>query len=126
MKTQDKNMSGATYCETHPDLVRLCTNCAHVTCPDGGCKQYRMLKQKVDPDRRQKKQVDEAQLVGTPEVLMKLSIAIKAIDDLMNSPDCDSVFSVLRLKKIRKELDLARNKSYGHLINWAHIARRME
>ena len=114
------------YSENHPDLVRLCTNCAHEDCPDGGCKQFRLLKQKVAPDKRQKKQIDEAQLIGTPEVLLKLSNAIKALEDLMKSPDCDSVFSVLRLKKMRNELDLARNKSYGHLIDWKHIAKRME
>lgn len=110
----------------HPDLIRLCTNCLHDDCPDGGCKQWRQMRARLFPEKRQSKPIKEAQAVGTPEVLIKLSNAIKAVDELMNSPDCESAISVLRLKKLRNELDLARNKSYGHLIDWKHVAKRME
>lgn len=84
-------MSAKDY-SIHPDLKRLCLNCAHEDCPDGGCKQYRLLEKKLEPDKRQKKQIDEAQLVGTPEVLKKLTIAITAMEELMKSHDCDNVF----------------------------------
>ena len=114
------------YCSEHPDLVRLCTSCAHEHCPDGKCKQYRQMRTRLGLDGNGARTVGDAESAGTPEVLIKLSAAIKCLDDLAKTPDCDDVFSTFRLKKIRNELDSARSKAYGHLIDWRYIAKKME
>lgn len=114
------------YCKTHPDLVRLCTNCAHDDCPDGGCKQYKALEKKLQGEKRVKKQADEEALKGTPEVLVLISAAIKALDDLLADPNCGSVYSTGKLERFRNELNTARNNTYGHLVDWKYIAKRME
>lgn len=114
------------YCKTHPDLVRLCTNCAHPDCPDGGCKQYKELERKLSGKPRTKKTLEDAVLHGTPEVLMKISAAINALDALLADKNCDHVYSIAKLDRISNELKAARNATYGHLIDWNYIAKKME
>ena len=100
------------YCKEHPDLVALCTNCKHSECPDGRCKQYRLL--------------ERMGYRGTPGMLIKVTTAIKALDDMLSDENCGTVCSPLRVTKFRDALVDAGNNAFGHLIDWKHIARGMK
>ena len=120
-------MSVATnrYCKEHPDLVELCTNCVHAECPNGKCKQYRQMLNRIR--ETEKMQIERAKAAaGTPEVLLKITAAINIIDELLADKDCGNVYSTIKLQRFRGELDKARNTAFGGLIDWKHIAKRME
>lgn len=120
-------MSVATnrYCKEHPDLVELCTNCAHAECPNGKCKQYRQMFNRIRNAEKQELERAKA-AAGTPEVLLKITAAINIIDELLADKDCESVYSPTKLLRIRNDLDKARNAAFGSLIDWKYIAKRMD
>lgn len=114
------------YCKEHPDLVALCTNCKHPECPDGRCKQYRLLEKRIREDRIKKQELERMGYRGTPGMLIKVTTAIKALDDMLSDENCGTVYSPLRVTKFRDALVDARNNAFGHLIDWKHIARGMK
>lgn len=113
------------YCKTHPDLVDLCTNCGQDNCPDGGCKQYKELEQKLSGKPRRKKTLENAVMHGTSDLLLKITSVINALDELLADKNCDHVYSVVKIERLANELKAARNVTYGHLINWNDIASKI-
>ena len=77
-------MSVATnrFCKEHPDLVELCTSCIHEECPRGKCKQYRQMAERLKRESEERQKIADAEGSGTPEVLIKITAAIKALDEL--------------------------------------------
>ncbi len=121
-------MSVATnkFCREHPDLVALCTNCKHETCEHGKCKQYRALAASIRESEQRQREITETKASGTPEVLLKITAAIKILDELLADKDCSSVYSPTKIQRFRDALDGARNNAFGCLIDWKYIAKRME
>lgn len=121
-------MSVATnrYCKEHPDLVELCTSCIHEECPRGRCKQYRQMAERIKKESEERQKMADAEGSGTPEVLIKITAAIKALDDLAADEEFQKVYSPLKTLRFRDALCEARNNAYGHLIDWKQIAKRME
>ena len=103
-----------------PSIIEMCTTCKKDECPSNGCPEYHDRLRKLRDAALPKKNSGKAKL------LKDLGNAIDALNALGDNPDCNSVFSSAKIKRLAEEIGLARFNCFNRDIDWNDIISKME